>query len=82
MTFTRHAEKRSQQRGISDLYTSLLYLYGNEKVINGSRHLTFDNHQKKKLRQEINKLKENLDKDIYMVLDLKDETVLTVAHKK
>lgn len=81
MIMTNHAQARGQQRGISDLYITLLYAYGNEEIINDSRHFSFDKHQKKRLRKAINKLKENLDKDIYLVVNKENDTVITVAHK-
>lgn len=81
MNMTNHAQIRGQQRGISNLYLSLLYQYGNEEFIHGARRISFDKQQKKRLRKAINKVIESLDKDIYMVLSKDEETVITVAHK-
>lgn len=81
MNMTYHAQLRKQQRGISDLLISFLYQYGNEENINGAKRYSFDHKQKKRLIKEIKKLKENVEKNIYLVLSKEQELVITVAHK-
>jgi hypothetical protein len=83
LEMTRHAECRSQQRGIPPIAVDLLLQFGRrEQAGDGACRVFLDKSSRKKLRAYVGPLVSALDThlDIYAIV-ASDERVITVAHR-
>jgi hypothetical protein len=80
---TKHAQTRSQQRGISPMMVDLLMQFGvKEPAGSGATKVFLNKEAKRKLTAYAGRLASHLQQhlDIYAVLSADDE-VITVAHR-
>jgi hypothetical protein len=80
---TKHAQTRSQQRGISPMMVDLLMQFGvKEPAGSGATKVFLNKEGKRKLTAYAGRLASHLQQhlDIYAVLSADDE-VITVAHR-
>ncbi len=80
---TKHAQTRSQQRGISPMMVDLLRQFGvKEPAGSGATKVFLNKEGKRKLTAYAGRLASHLQQhlDIYAVLSAEDE-VITVAHR-
>ncbi len=81
MTYSKHAQQRCQQRGISADYVLLLEMLGAEVMQKGGSYvLRLDKDTQKSLAKRLKRLLMQVQKDIYVVVT-EDDTLVTAAHK-
>lgn len=83
MTMTNHAEKRQQQRSISDLEVELLLMYGREVHHGDGCVMTYlDKRAYKRLERDVKRVAQRLErlKNEFLV-DAEGEAVVTVGHR-
>ena len=81
--YSKHAERRMQQRGIPPLLVDLLYRYGREQPQCGSTVLYFDKKSRKHARKALEDMIKRFDKlgDVYVVEAGDGSTTITVGHR-
>ncbi len=80
---TKHAQARSQQRGISPMMIDLLFQFGvKESAGGGATKIFLNKEAKRKLSAYAGRLASHLEQhlDIYAVVG-RDDEVITVAHR-
>ena len=84
LTYTRHAETRCQQRGISKEAVSLILDYGRTKHDHHGGVVHYLNHKtRQSLSNQSSEVKAKLDKQlqIYVVTSAKSGQVITAGHR-
>lgn len=81
--YSKHAERRMQQRAIPSLIVDLLYRYGTEQQQSGSTLLYFDKQSKKHVKKALDDVIKRFDKlsDVYVVEAGDSSTAITVGHR-
>ena len=81
-SMTKHAEHRSQARGIPPLIIDWLFTYGEEICDHGCEILFFDRRSKKELRKVAGRqILAKLDKYMNSYLVKEGSLVITVGHR-
>jgi hypothetical protein len=81
MTISQHAQKRCQQRGISNDLLLLLNAIGMETHQKGNTYvLQLDKHTQKTLCKKLKRLLAEVQRNVLVVIS-DDDNVITAAHK-
>jgi hypothetical protein len=82
MIYTNHARERMQQRGIPELAVELINRYGRTEHSDGGRIRYLDQRARKKVRQVVLELANNIEKleEMYFV-EGEPSVVVTAGHR-
>lgn len=83
IVLSSHAQKRMQQRGISQIQLDWLNRFGSERYDSSGRSWIFYDHQAKKNMQKIlsNEILRQVKFDTYCVIDGTSGVFVTVGHR-